>query len=106
MQLPYHLGYEHITLIDIVLMGWRLCGSHVTPRLEVHVPTSVLPHLGGQRTPYYTLADGLFAHAEQVGRLPHSHPPGWQPVTPYVTPYVTPLHRRTSYTLRTGRESL
>src|SRR5829696_5554147 len=26
-----------------MLMGWHLGGSHVTPRLDVHVPTSVLP---------------------------------------------------------------
>src|SRR5215213_3838493 len=76
--------------MDIIHMGWRLRGSDVTLRLDVHVPTSVPPHLGRQRTPYYTLADSLFAHAEQVCCLPHSHPPGCQPVTPYVTPCVTP----------------
>ena len=67
-------------------MRWRLGGSHVTARLDVHVPTSVLPHLGGQSTPYNTLADSFFAHTEQVGRLPHSHPLGCQPVPPDVTP--------------------
>src|SRR5215204_3083944 len=67
-------------------MGCHLVSSHVTPHLEVHVPTSVPPHLGGKRTPYDTLADGLFAHAEQVGRLPHSHPLGCQPVTPTSPP--------------------
>src|SRR5215207_5842270 len=72
--------------MGIMLMGWHRVCSLVTPRLNIHVPTSVLPHLGAQRTPYNTLADRLFAHTEQVSRLPHSHPLGCQPVTPYVTP--------------------